>query len=1081
MQRFKGITRLAPFLIWEEWNKIFHIDKKYEYQETNTLKIHSERLMEILENEKSARIIGHKGLGKTRLVLESFNPKNSNAIKILSDSMVYIDLATSSPTELSSFILNHGHLEGIIIVDNCSTEWHKSYHPIIKASEGLKMVTINDSNDEIQDNYIVIDRKAQRETVQMMFTNCFPGLNENEIRHFVNISEGFPEMVSFIDNAIKKNSTQLVLNTLPKDFVNKFLFADTLDATEYDLFKACSVFTQFGFYDDKIKDIITQQEQKKLTAQNQLIFTQIVKTPLNNHAFYKFCTKYRDKRTLLEKRGFYYSVIPEPIAVTLAAEWWEETSFDFVFNVLEDLKNSGLLIPMMDRLRMMDQSDRAKDIVSNAWGPGGPFSTAEVLNTELGSRLFRSVVEVNPIATVNALSYSFEDFTIEELRSKVLSGRRNIVWALEKLAFRSITFFSSTKMLMRLAAAENENYGNNATGQLMQLFHIQLPGTEAALSYRLKAIKWGLEQPENEIKVLSVYAAKHGLKSNGFHRTGGAENQGLSSRLKDYQPESWEEIYSYWEELLNLIVNAVHIEPKLVQPVKETIASSISSMFSYGQSKVVKNCIEHILTVDNSVWIDAIKNLKRIIDREKLNEVDGNAAEALLNSLQPADIENKLKLLVISPIWEYRRENLRGEETQAKAEIFAQEFVDDLTVLIPHLKILLENEQRQTFNFGASIAKGKDIQLLISEILKVLSEIPENTQNPALLAGIISKLQNKEQRQIIQEMFKNDMVVKQIFSLIRLIQPEKAEVFKLFDLVNEQKVNINSFQGFQYGRILDQFPREDVLELCEKIMSYGNEGAWTAFLLISQYTFEENEKWKISKDFVRSLMFQYNLLRDFDFAHHNDEYTWFMTLRKLLDGTSDSELATQVSKQIIDASGLENFPYFETSFREIAEILCLQYFTSFWPGLKEVLISDTISFYSMKGLLGAQNGANESTGILFKGDHELIFEWCKENYPKAAYRIAYMMPLFGNNAWTPLALKMINEFGDDEKFLNEIGANLGSFGMIGSSEDYYNRIIEMTEELTEHPKAKVRKWAKNCILYYHKAIRREKLEDENRS
>jgi len=1081
VQSFKGIHRLAPFSIWKDWNRIFRVEKKYDYQETPTLKQYSQTLFNILENEKSARVIGHKGLGKTRFVLESFNPGNSNAAKILSDSVVYIDLAAASPTDLSSFILNHGHLEGIIIIDNCSGEWHNNYSPIVKASSGLKMITINDSNEDIRENYIVLDRKGQRETVQMMFTNCFPGLSESEIKHFVDISEGFPEMVSFIDDAIKNNSTQLVLNTLPKDFVNKFLFPGNIDPAEYELFKACSVFTQFGFYDDKIEDIITPREKEKLTAQNLLIYTHIVKTPLNGATFYKFCTKYRDKRTLLEKRGYYHSVIPEPIAVTLAAEWWEETSFDFVYTVLEELKKSELLVPMMDRLRTMDQSERAKNIVSKAWGPGGPFSTAEVLNTELGSRLFRSVVEVNPIATSEALSYTYDGYSTAELKEQVRPGRRNIVWALEKLAFRAITFTEAVRMLMRLAAAENENFANNATGQLMQLFHIQLPGTEADLNMRLEAIRWGLTQNIFEINEISVFAAKHGLKSNSFHRTIGAENQGLSSPLKEYQPETWDEIFAYWKDLLDLIADAAQKDNRLLHSVKSAVASSVNSMFEHGQATVIKSSIEKIFALEDNLWLDAINNIKRTISWNKLSAADNIIAEELLQTLRPVDIGNKLKLIVITPEWGYRKGDIRDSDNQARAKQYALDFIEEPTVLIPYLKILMEGEQRQTFNFGVSLASSEKIDSLLPEILIQLTLIPEKDQNPALLAGVISQLSAEVQRKVIADMLTHEGTVKHIFYIIRLINPSKSEVFNLFDLVDAHKVSIRNFQGFQYGMFLDQFDSKDVLELCEKIATYGIEGVWTAFLLIMQYTYEDENKWLTFKVFTRSLMLKYDILKDFDFTHRDDEYGWYITLKKLLEATADSELADRVSAQIVNASAREDFPYFEDSLREIAEILCTQYFHIFWSKASEGLLSDSISYYNLKTLLGVKNGVYGHSGVLFKGDTNEILEWCKKNKTKGARRIAYMMPLFGEKTWTDIALAMINEFGEDEKFLDEIAANLGSFGMVGSSENYYQKVIEMARELVEHPFPKVRKWAKNCIIHYNKNIRRDKLEDENRN
>jgi len=1081
VQTCRGINRLGQFSTWAKWNSYYRAEKKYEYQESGVLKEYTDKLIELLETDKVVRVIGHKGLGKTRFVLESFNPKNQNQnIKNLSDTVVYINLATADPRELASFIINHSNLEGILVVDNCPNKWHESYSPLIIADGNLKLITIDDSPVNNKPNTIVLDRRAQREAVKLIFQNCFVGLTETEITHFVNISEGFPEMVPFIEDFIKDNSTQIIFNTIPSDFIRKFLFAESGDEQEYELFKACAVFSEFLFYDDKIEDLLSDAEKEKIKYQNKLIYTEISKKPSDQSMFYMFCTKYRDVRSLLEKKGMLHSVIPEPIAVNLAAEWWEQTSFEFVQNLLKELKDSELLIPMMDRLRSLDQSQRAQTIVSKAWGPNGPFSTAEVLNTELGSRLFRSVVEVNPEATVEALTFSFDEFTSDEMKDRLFSGRRNIVWALEKLAFRDETFIPAAKMLMKLAAGENENYGNNATGQLMQLFHIYLAGTQANFEKRLEILEWGLKHPETKVNLITISATGHGLLSHGFDRMIGAENQGIGKPLKEYEPENWNEIYAYWQKIIDLLVGVTATHPVLKQHAKQEIASSIRSLFSNGQSEMISQAIKKIAVSDSEIWPDAIGGLKMAISYENPSVEESNLIDSLLELLAPGNVKDKLKLTVIEPEWDYNPKDPNIDGNQVKAEQYASEIIQRKVDIVPFLADLLTGEQRQTFNFGAKLGLIENLDYLVDNIISVLAEIPEKEQNPALLAGILYSLNRPEQRKIISKLISIDSLIKQVFYLIRLVVPDKSEILTLFSLVDSGKVGVEHFMGFQYGRALDQLQPNEVLELCQKISEYGTKGGWTSFLLIFQYCFQDEEKWIKCKDFIRNLMLKYNFLTDFDNVSHSDEYKWSMYLLKLLKGNNDEQLAGILSTQIVEAANTNTLPSHERFIKDIARILCAEYFEVFWPEIHPILLENTRGYFRIKTLLGSYNGAHGYDGILFLGDLDKIFEWCR-NTPKGAYRIAYIMPLFKDDTWSPFAKRMIDEFGKDEKFLNEIAANLGSFGMVGSSERYYNKIIEMAKSLLEHPIGNVRKWARNCIIHYQKRIRREKLEDEQRS
>src|SRR5262249_60094974 len=94
---------------------------------------------------------------------------------------------------------------------------------------------------------------------------------------------------------------------------------------------------------------------------------------------------------------------------------------------------------LCEQLSLLDFHPGARAIVENLCGPRGPFGNPEVLNTETGSRCFRSLVETNPEATMESLVRAFGTWTTDEL-FQLQGGRRNLVWALEKLCFRRKTF-----------------------------------------------------------------------------------------------------------------------------------------------------------------------------------------------------------------------------------------------------------------------------------------------------------------------------------------------------------------------------------------------------------------------------------------------------------------------------------------------------------------------------------------------------------------------------------------------------------------------------------------------------------------
>ena len=60
-------------------------------------------------------------------------------------------------------------------------------------------------------------------------------------------------------------------------------------------------------------------------------------------------------------------------------------------------------------------NEKAQNLVKALTGIESPFANAEVLNTELGSRLFRSLVEVDPVSVADLLWRVFGEMSTESL------------------------------------------------------------------------------------------------------------------------------------------------------------------------------------------------------------------------------------------------------------------------------------------------------------------------------------------------------------------------------------------------------------------------------------------------------------------------------------------------------------------------------------------------------------------------------------------------------------------------------------------------------------------------------------------
>ena len=117
------------------------------------------------------------------------------------------------------------------------------------------------------------------------------------------------------------------------------------------------------------------------------------------------------------------------------------------------------------------------------------------------------------------------------------TGRREVVWALERIAIWRELFAGASRILLALGEAENENVSNNASdvfAGLLTLAYGKVAPTEAPPQERLPILKEALESPSKEKRMLGLKGCDEALGTPPFSRLVGAEYQGLRK-----EPDLW--------------------------------------------------------------------------------------------------------------------------------------------------------------------------------------------------------------------------------------------------------------------------------------------------------------------------------------------------------------------------------------------------------------------------------------------------------------------------------------------------------------------------------------------------------------
>ncbi|WP_211299148.1 hypothetical protein, partial [Methylovulum psychrotolerans] len=416
------------------------------------------------QKQKCARIIGLSGLGKTRTAFEIFR---SDAL--LQELVVYVDAAiVFNIAALVTDWVSHG-INGIVVVDNCDIQIHGQIQKEVQRTNSkLSALTLDYNLESISNAEEVRLKPFSTSEVKGMLENIY-GAKIPDLNRIAEFAQGFPQMAVLIAEARLNDDTDI--GRLTDDDIAKRLLwgkAQQQNSIDEKILKSCALFDRFGVDKD---------------VSNELEFIATYIGRISEADFYD-CIQRFTERGIIDRRGRYAQLVPKPLAIRLAAEWWTRTRERDQAELI-DLLPETLVKSFCEQIEKLDFLPEVKLLTESLCGPKGPFGQAEVILSDRGSSLFRSFVNLNPEATAFAISRILQNQTHEQLLNIIGNVRRNLVWALEKLCFHSHLFEKAAYSLLLLASAENEGYSNNSQGVFSQLFRVYNSGTAATLESRL--------------------------------------------------------------------------------------------------------------------------------------------------------------------------------------------------------------------------------------------------------------------------------------------------------------------------------------------------------------------------------------------------------------------------------------------------------------------------------------------------------------------------------------------------------------------------------------------------------------------
>lgn len=1083
-------SKYRPFVGWNEWNELINNPQSDKFITNEKIQEIQNSILKASISNTVIRLLGLSGLGKTRILLETFRPKENDTDSLITaNRILYVNCNDyQNYINFSEIIskINSEKNDTILIVDNCDISTHKL---IVRNLQGLSLITIDSNPEENSNtegtNYIVIGKNELSDIVTKIVDNNFQNVGEGNIERIKDFSQGIPFMAVLLGESVK-NGEQFIGKLDDKDLLDKLLGAKGKNDKHRTILKSCSIFNYFGFYDELSTQAEFIAKTSNITSLNGDEYVKV-------NDFYETCNYYL-KREIFEKKGRYIGMRPFPLAMSLAQEWLEPLTPQRLITVINEIASlqepdrTSLSKSFAEQMKYLGYNDKAVQIVEKIVGPDSPFDDAEVLNTELGSRLFRSFVEVNPIAVSQNFKRQFLNKSTEELL-KIEAGRRNIVWTLEKLCFDKRTFSDSAKVLFGFAIAENETWANNATSQFLHLFNIHLSGTEADLSERWKIIEWLLNKEDKAYYDFAIRAMKIGLNFGHASRMGGAEQQG-SRRLVDNNP-TWNEIDEYWRNILNKLFEIIKSKNEYAELASEAISNSIRTMYHIGFGKLILPYLKEISELKNNDWDSGLRGLMLATKYEKHSIPEQQLEEiySLIKLLTKTDFSTRY--LRLSSSYHFDNDETYSSEKVIEAIInLADEYILSEISWEETFPAFYKNHQVFSFHFGKRLSELlKDdktkFNRFVDYSLEVISQIPNEERNFTVLGGFIANSSDEIKKKFYSKLFQSSDFNRQLFYFLSIDKSGKEYFELLFCLVNDNVCDLDSFYNLSYSNALTQLSLEELNSFSEKLFTYGDDGYAVVFDLFADLSYGDEVKKEELVPICKKCIIKLGFNRKF--KRQLDDYKWTEAILFIISDYKEIDFAKFINKSVIESISWENSYHLDHNIQRVYEILLKVHFNSIWTDLSNALLSSDenyIKFYGLKHILGSHiGGVGRSVGVLFDGDINSIFSWCADNEPLAPTRLAELIPIFDNNNtdyvnWHPVAIRLIDEYGDIKEVLNHLSSNMGTYTWMGSVVPFLESKKELFNQLTNHKTQLVKDWATSYLDYLDKDIEREKNRDE---
>ena len=531
-------------------------------------------------------IQGPPGVGKTRFALELCREARWR------DTVVYFQ--QSDDQRLPELIDSVAHERApavrlMVVADEAQLEHLLPFRNSVERAGGrLRLVTVGScSSPDPQRIPELRIEPLDSAMMRAVVNGWYPAMPPEHVDYVTRLADGYVRLAQLIAPVVDTDREVTVPDVLHREEIRQVLDRMLGDGDRRALY-VVAILSHVGWERDR------QEEGAAIASYMCLDWSQV-----------RYAVNDFHRRMHIAPRGGRYRYIsPDPLGIYLALEALEVYP-SLVESLPQELPSEGARESFYQRLESIAGNAETREYSREKLGF---FFRIDDFVAPRDARRWSAFSAADPNAAAANLCRALKSAGVED-RSRIRDqARRELVARLVRIAWRSSAFHDAVTALALLAEAENEPWGNNATGEFVARYQVVLGGTALPYLRRLHVVDELLETGSPELARLIAKAMAR-VGRDYLTRSWSAP---ASDRLPEpeWRPQSWKEYLECIDNAVSRLESVAKLRIPALQADLVAAADDLRPLLRHPDSR---NRVAQFLATVREVYPGAREPLRRVV------------------------------------------------------------------------------------------------------------------------------------------------------------------------------------------------------------------------------------------------------------------------------------------------------------------------------------------------------------------------------------------------------------------------------------------------------------------------------------